>query len=500
MSTKDLCAAVDLGSNSFRLLLAGHRGDELVTLERLKEKVRLLGGFRDDQLHPGAIDRGLQCLDRFAQRLAVVPRNRLWVIGTHALRTASNAAPLARAVRERLGVNLRVVGGTEEATLIYLGVAHHCALAGEGARLVVDIGGGSTELAWGNGVHCVLPVSAAVGCVALSDEFFQERRDNGAVREAFHRAKEFSKTEIRRALSASPKPIPAAGSVLGTSGTVESVQAVLAANGWDADGISRQGLTELVDAMLSGKWVVDAGLPGLQPERIDIFPAGVALLSAVFEVLELSTMDYINASLQDGVLYRHVAPNPAGDLRRRTIKNLARRYRVDTRQAARVRLTALGLLAGVGGWADGPDEEGLLAAAAELHEIGLGVSEKHYHKHGGYVLQYSDLRGFTAQEQRALAMLVRAHRRALPLVALRGLPQALEQRLFRLLVLLRLAVILHRGHNDADPPNAVLAVHGDTLELTLADGWLARHALSRRELEVEAEQLATAGWRFRVAQ
>ena len=188
----DLCAAIDLGSNSFRLLLAGRRGDELVPLEQLKEKVQLLRGFRDGQLHPDAIARGLDCLDRFAQRVAAVPKDQLWVIGTHALRAASNGEPLAAAVQAKLGVALGLVSGVEEAALVYLGVAHHCALPASAQRLVVDIGGGSTELAWGTGVRCELPVSAAVGCVALTDRFFPSRLagcGSGDVAEAFRGAR-----------------------------------------------------------------------------------------------------------------------------------------------------------------------------------------------------------------------------------------------------------------------------------------------------------------------
>jgi exopolyphosphatase/guanosine-5'-triphosphate,3'-diphosphate pyrophosphatase len=494
----DLFAAIDLGSNSFRLLLAGRRGDELVPLEQLKEKVQLLGGFRDGRLQQAAIDRGLGCLDRFAQRVAAVPKDQLWVIGTHALRAANNIESLMAAVEEKLGVSLSVVSGAEEASLIYLGVAHHCAQSGAGQRLVVDIGGGSTELAWGTGGRCEQTASSAVGCVALTDGFFAAGGcRNGEVVEAFRAARAAARGALQQQLETLPDIGPAA-EIIGTSGTIESVQAVLTANGWDGQSITREGLQRLVDALLAGKWLVNDGLPGLPPERVDIFPAGVALLSAIFEVLGLNKMDYVHASLQDGVLYRHVASTPSEDLQRKTIKNLGRRYRVDARQAARVRGTAVQFFSDTQApWWQGDEQSlALLVAAAELHEIGLTVAARHYHRHGAYLLQHADLRGFTAQEQRGVALLVRAHRRALPLAALRGLNEQLGQRLLRLLILLRLAVILHRGHEDADPPNAHISVANNTLLLRFTDGWLERHALSRRELAVEAEQLAAAGWQL----
>ena len=488
----DVCAAIDLGSNSFRLLLAGRRGDELVVLEQLKDKVQLLGGFRDGLLQADALDRAEEALDRFAQRVASVPRDQLWVIGTHALRAARNADPVARAVRDKLGVQLRVVSGVEEANLIYLGVSHHYADDPGAPRLVVDIGGGSTELAWGVGSQCQHPVSAAVGCVALKDRHFGDpHATNGELVQAFCDARQAAVQELE-ALRAAPSAEAVTRHALGTSGTIESVQAVLAANGWDGPQITNTGLQRLVDALLAGRWLPNSGLPGLAPERLDIFPAGVALLSALFEVLGLEAMSFVNASLQDGVLYRHVAPHPAEDLRGKTIKRLGRRYQVDPRQAARVRATALELFAQVRhAWNHTDTDAWLLAAAADLHEVGLTVAPKHYHRHGGYLLQHADLPGVTAQQQRELALLVRAHRRALPLLAVGGMA---EERLLRLLILLRLAVIMHRGHDDADPPRPRLAVSERNLELGFAGGWLRRHALSARELEVEIAQLAEGGW------
>jgi len=308
----DLCAVIDLGSNSFRLLLAEQRnGGELLVHELIKEKVQLLSGFKNGRLARAAVDRGLDCLDRFAQRTAAVSARRIWVIGTHALRTARNASEVAKAVRAKLGVTLQLVSGEEEASLIFGGVAHYCSASPRACKLVVDIGGGSTELAWGKGLRCTQPHSAPVGCVGLTDAYFSARQ--GDVAEAMRRARAHARTVLDDALPNGS--LPAAEVVLGTSGTIESVQSVLSANGWDGESITAAGLGRLRAVLESGCWVPDLVMPGLRPERVDIFPAGVALLDAIFDKLGLPTMHYLPASIQDGVLYRNVARTLASDPR-----------------------------------------------------------------------------------------------------------------------------------------------------------------------------------------
>ncbi len=489
----DLYAAVDIGSNSIHLLLARRVGDRFETVERLKEKVQLLAGFDGVRLHPGAVSRGEACLARFAQRLAGVPRSHIQMAGTHALREAGQSSEFPALAARLMGVPLEVISGAEEARLVFLGVAHHLSADPEQPRLVADVGGGSTELAWGGdaGSEPVRVASFKLGCVALRDRFFTA--DAGQA-EAFIRARAEAKAQLGG--------LEPSGAVefIGTSGTAESIQAVLAANGWGAEVISRDGLAALTDAIISGRWLVDAGLPGLVPERVDIFPAGLAIVDALFEVLDLDAMRFVDAALEDGLLCRSLEPAAlAADRRSQTVARLKQRFRVDEAQAARVRATALALFDATAGWWPQPGRwRALLGWAAELHELGRAVAPQHYHRHGAYLLQNSDLRAFSYAEQSQLALLLRGHRRAFPGLVLRGWGEEVRGDLVRLLALLRIAVILNRSHTDADMPAVSAQTEPQRLQLKLPEGWLTAHPLSAKELTVEAAQLRDAGIRLDV--
>jgi exopolyphosphatase/guanosine-5'-triphosphate,3'-diphosphate pyrophosphatase len=350
---------------------------------------------------------------------------------------------------------------------------------------VVDIGGGSTELAWGEDrAEPDRVASFKVGCVGLRDGHFE----GGTGQAAGYAAARRTALEAFAGLDA-----PVAADVIGTSGTVESVQTVLAANGWGAGDITRKGLAALAEAIVSGRWLVEAGLPGLAPERVDIFPAGLAVLDALFEVLGLDSMRFVDASLQDGLLCRRIESS-SGDLRDDLVLRLQDRFGVDRTQAARVRGSALALFDNVATWWVQPDRwRSLLAWSADLHEIGKAVSHRHYHRHGAYLLQNSDLRSFSGAQCEQLVLLVRGHRRAFPGMALRAVDSDVREDLLKLLAVLRLAVIVNRSHGDAHVPALYAVTDGLALRLTLPDGWLAAHPLSAKELEVEAVQLASAG-------
>jgi exopolyphosphatase/guanosine-5'-triphosphate,3'-diphosphate pyrophosphatase len=491
MAASELYAALDLGSNSFHLLLARRCGDAFETVERIKEKVQLLAGFRDGQLDAAAMRRGEACLARFAQRLADVPRSRLRLVGTHALRVAANRDQFVQAAERVLGVPLEIVSGDAEARLIYLGVAHHVQAESGRVRVVLDIGGGSTEVAWGDpGAAPGQPSWAAsyeCGCVSLTDRFFAA----GDQAVAFRQARDHALAAL-----AGVEAMPADGQLLGTSGTIESVQTVLAANGWGADYITREGLAEVTEAIVSGRWLVEAGLPGLPPDRVDIFPAGVALLDAAFERLGANALQFVDASLQYGLLYQQIGPPaPDRDQRDHTVARLKQRYGVDAAQAARVRATSLALFDACPGWWTIEPEHWrrLLGWAAELHEAGTVVAPRHYHRHGAYLVQNADLPAFSRTDQSLLALLVRGHRRSFPGLSFRAYDGEVRRQLERLLVLLRLAVILHRSHRDADAPEVTVAARDDGLEISLPPGWLDAHPLSARELDVEVAQLAGVG-------
>jgi exopolyphosphatase/guanosine-5'-triphosphate,3'-diphosphate pyrophosphatase len=485
-------AALDLGSNSFHLLLARRSGASFVVQERLKEKVQLLSGFAHGQIQADAQSRGLACLQRFAQRLRPLRPEQIRAVGTCALREAHNAQQFAAAAERVLGAPLEIIDGGYEARLIYGAVAHE---VGAGKRLVIDIGGGSTELALGDGRHVQHAESINVGCVAFKDQFFAA----GSMQTAGY-------TAARQAAVSALTQAPQAGTlrerlrnsesaaVFGTSGTIESVQMVLIANGWSSEVITRDALRRLESAIVDDRWVIEAGLPGLAPDRTDIFPAGVAILSACMDVLGIESCAYVDVSLLQGMICEAVVPEPEVDLKQDSVQQLSTRFNVDLAQAARVTRTAKRLYQqSAGWWTDNDEYMALLDWAANLHELGVHISARHYHRHGAYIVKHAELPGFSEHQQRILALLIRGHRRSMPGLAFRAFDPELAHQLLRLVALLRLAVILERSHNDDDSPAVTLSVDSDRLHLDCGPGWLDAHPLSHRELQVEIEQQASAG-------
>jgi exopolyphosphatase/guanosine-5'-triphosphate,3'-diphosphate pyrophosphatase len=483
----DLFAALDLGSNSFHLLLVRPEGKGFVVVERLKEKVQLLSGFANGEIRPEAMDRGVACLSRFAQRLRPVAADRIRVVGTCALRQAGNRDAFAARAEQILGCPVDVISGAEEARLVYLGVAHH--VPRTGGRLVIDIGGGSTEFAWGEQVHAAHKVSVDVGCVALTDEHFAGLATQST---GYRAARDAARSQLAKALAdVAHTPVE---TVFGTSGTIESVAMVLAANGWAAEGITREGLDRLEEAIVTDRWVIDAGLPGLAPDRVDIFPAGVAIVSACFDVLSLERLEYVDVSLMQGIVCDVLTESTAADRRTASVADLAERFAVDEAQANRVRRLAAHLFGQASDWWEGDHEyRELLDWAAALHELGIHIDPRHYHRHGAYILKHCDLAGLSELQQRMLALLVRGHRRSFPGLSFRAFSGELSESLMRLVAILRIAVILERSHSDADSPCVDFSVAGDSMTLSCPTGWLANHPLSARELEVEKGQLATVG-------
>jgi exopolyphosphatase / guanosine-5'-triphosphate,3'-diphosphate pyrophosphatase len=489
-----LAAALDLGSNSFHLIIARADADDLVALERLKEKVQLGRGALEGELSREAIERGLTCIARLAQRLRCIDPSRLVVVGTAALREARNRDLFLRPAAALLAHPIRVLDGDEEADLIFLGVSHALA-ASEVRRLVIDIGGGSTELCVGRSFAPDARTSVALGCVTLTDRCFggMDSLAGGyaaARREALARL---------RPIAAHWRSAKSGADVFGTSGTIESVRGVLVASGISSDGtVTRSGVATLERAILERRWVSELGVPGLAAERVDIFPAGLAALAALMEALNIEAMEYVDASLQHGLLYDLVARRTPENVQVRTIYGWQQRFHVDRAQAQRVRRAAMKLLGCVAAeWElDDPSCAALLGWAADLHEIGLVVSPRQPHRHAAYLVENGDLPGFTADERRAIALLIRSQRGGPPLFALAAFGRACDARMKRLAALLRLAVILERTRTDADSPLVTAATTADELQLAVAEDWLAEHALSQRELDAESERLAPAGIRL----
>ena len=483
-------AAVDLGSNSFHMVVARRHHGDLQVLDRLKLMVRLGEGLDDTgALSDTVRRRALEALERFGQRLQGLSSSHVRVVGTNTLREMRDADAFMAASEAALGHPVEVVSGVEEARLIYLGVARSLGDEG-GRRLVVDIGGGSTEVVIGEGAQPLRMESLEVGCVNLSRRCFADGRlSESAVEHAALEAERVLEPVVARFRA------PAFAHAVGASGTVKAVHRVLAGAGQAEESITRDALMDLGQRIAAARSVDALDLPGLDDDRRPVFPAGVAILTGLFRALDITAMQVSDGALREGVLHDLVGRMDYHDVRDQTVAALASRYHVDTEHAARVERTALSLQGQVEeAWGFDREARNWLAWAARLHEIGLDVAHSGYHRHGEYIARHGDLGGFSAQDQAVLAALIRCHRRKIARSALSAVPQGRQQRTWRLVPLLRLAVVLHRSRLDEEAPPVRLRAKADTLTLTFPTDWLYRHPLTAVDLKLEQQALTRAGY------
>jgi len=487
-------AAVDLGSNSFHLLVAHLEGGRLTTVDRIKDPVRLASGLdQRGRLTGAALERALACLQRFRQRLRGIPPDRIRVAGTNALRQAKNADTVLALAEEALGHSIDVIAGREEARLIYLGVAH--ALQDDHhRRLVVDIGGGSTEIIVGSHFEPELLESLHMGCVTFSARHFG---DGLVTIDRLEAARLAALQELEPVQSLFRSA--GWGASIGSSGTIQAVRDVSQGLGCRAqDCIVADGLARIRRVLLERGRVDMEALPGLQPDRVPVFAGGFAILEACFEALGLEQLQVSEWALREGLLYDLVGRAETEDVRERTVAHLMHRFRVDVTHATRVATTATQFFDAVASdWQlDGPARR-VLEWAARLHEIGLAIAHNQYHKHGGYLLKHMDMPGFARGEQRLLAFLVRAHRRRYPEDDRRELFLGQRRTARALSVLLRLAVLLHRSRSEQPLPPLSVQAGEDQLWLEFPPGWLAAHPLTAMDLGEESERVRDADLRLR---
>jgi exopolyphosphatase/guanosine-5'-triphosphate,3'-diphosphate pyrophosphatase len=491
----DVLAAVDLGSNSFHMVVARYSHGQLNIMDRLREMVRLAAGLDEqDRLSRDSVTRAIKALEKFGQRLRDVNAGGVRVVGTNTLRKAKRKGAFLDRAREALGHPIEIISGVEEARLIYLGVAHTTP-SEPGHRLVVDIGGGSTELIVGEGLLAKRLESLYMGCVGLSMEHFPD----GAITEKrMKRARTAAQLEL--------EPVAARfrrsewDSAFGASGTLRAASDILKARGAVDGVITRKGIETLVEECLEVGDVTRLRMPGLTTDRQEIFPAGLAILIEIFDRLGVESMRVADGALREGLLYDLLGRLTDEDARARSVRAMEGRYHVDAAQAERVEATALAFLRQVReAWGlEPPLAELVLRWAARLHEVGLDISHSHYHRHGAYLLQNADLPGFPREEQHLLAVIVGGHRRKLHLETIEELIPPWHLKAEFLVVLLRLAVLLNRGRSPAALPDIDLHPKGRTLEVVFPKGWLADHPLTAADLEQEIEYLQAAGFRLKV--
>jgi len=482
-------AAVDLGSNSFHLVIAKAGRHDVRIVDRLREPVRLAGGLDDGgMLSDESQRRALACLSRFAERLHPLSPSCVRAVGTNTLRRARNGREFLARAQEILGHRIEVISGREEARLVYLGVAHH-APAETARRLVVDIGGGSTEIITGEGFENLEAHSLFVGCVGLSQRFFE----GGVVTRDRFRAAE---TEARLELRTIERVIRTRGweVCLGAAGTVASVAGILREQGWTRGGVTPRGLAKLRRALVRAGSVEAARLAGLREDRAPVLAGGLAILIGVFESLGVEEMLESPGALREGVIYDLLGRIRHEDVRDRTIRRFVDRYHADLEQAARVERTAVHLFrkSSFGRSPEARSVERLLRWAARIHEIGLAVAYAGYHRHGAYLVANSDMPGFSSDEQRLLAALVRGHRRRFSRSIFADLPKDRVETAWRLTILLRLAVLLNRSRVADPTPGVSVAKDWAKIVLEFPPGWLGRHPMTAADLEHEAASLAPA--------
>lgn len=480
-----LLAAIDLGSNSFHMVVARITDGELKPLDVMSEKVQLAAGLDEaGNLSEEAQIRGLDCLRRFAQRVGELPRSAIRVVGTNALREARNRATFIEKAEQLLGCSIEVIAGREEARLIYLGVAHTLADDGD-RRLVVDIGGGSTEFIIGSRFEPLKLESLHMGCVSYTRRFFADGQISAKRMDQARTAAAGELLAIRRDYRRLRWQ-----STIGASGTVKALRQACRALGF-GERITRKGLLAVQTHLVEAGQADLIEIEGIKPERRAVLAAGTAILMAIFELLGIEAMDYSEGALREGLLYDMAGRLRHEDVRERTIQGLMKRYRVDAGQAQRVETTALNLFNQVcESWQlEAPRHAEMLRWAARTHEIGLTIAHTQFHKHSAYLLQHSDLAGFTNTEQQLLAFLVRGHRRKFPREEYRQLPRQKQHSYRRLCLLLRLAVVLHRSRSSARLPALRLEAVDKHLQLTFPRGWLASHPLTHADLANEVDYL-----------
>jgi len=479
------------------MIVARIQNGQLAVMDRIRESVRLGSGIDANNIITEETQtRALECLKKFGQRLANFPPGSVRAVGTNTLRNASNSEVFLSRAEEALGHPIDIIAGVEEARLIYLGVAHSKTVADQ-QRLVMDIGGGSTELIIGNDAGPIFMESLEMGCVSISKRFF----GNGKISPLkLAKARTFALTELEPHVRKFKKR--GWDQAIGASGTIRAVIKVISAAGWNSDYITLEGLQKLITALAAFEHIDQIKLDALSDERAPIFIGGVIILLATFEALDIKQMEVSDRALREGLLHDLLGRLKDEDIRDASIQHLAERYHTDQAQAQRVKQTSHYILKQlVDDWALSYTEaEEWLGWAADLHEIGLDIAHHRHHQHAAYIIEHSDLAGYSQQEQRLLAALVLSHRRKLPIKLYKELPKRISKPVKQLAVILRLAVILHRSRSDAVLPNFKIKLGDDSIDLRLKPEWLEQHPLTLADLEEEKSYLNSAGLTLNLCQ
>ncbi|MDR0217762.1 MAG: guanosine-5'-triphosphate,3'-diphosphate diphosphatase [Enterobacteriaceae bacterium] len=488
LNSSSLYAAIDLGSNSFHMLVVRKVATDTQVIARIKRKVRLAAGLdKNNHLSQQAMERGWQCLRLFAEYLQDIPASQIRAVATATLRFAENSDEFVGKASEILGTAVRVIKGEEEAQLIYQGVAH--TTGGPEKRLVVDIGGGSTELVTGTGAKATQLFSLEMGCVTWLERYFSDRSLT---------EENFAEAEIatRRILApAIPTLLEQGWQIcVGASGTVQALQGIMIAQGMD-ELITLPKLQQLKSKAIKCGKLEELEIEGLTLERALVFPSGLAILISIFQALKIESMTLAGGALREGLVYGMLELPVGQDIRARTLQNIQHRFQVDTEQAQRVTRVATHFFQQVADvWKLDERCHEVLVSACIIHEIGLCVDFRQASNHSAYLVSHLDLPGYTPAQKRLLAALLKNQNGPFDLTSLNQQNALPALQALRLCRLLRLAVILASHRRDEALSALHLRAKNEMLTLSLPYQWQTQYPLRAEALQQEIKWQSYIQW------
>ncbi|HGO5814244.1 TPA: exopolyphosphatase [Mannheimia haemolytica] len=482
-------AAIDLGSNSFHMIVARIVNGSIQVLSRIKRRVRLAEGLDENRvLSQEAIARGVDCLSLFAKRLQGFSAENVKVVGTYTLRRAINNQDFLEQAKAVFPYPISIISGQEEARLIYSGVSHTQPETGK--KLVVDIGGGSTEITIGENFNPIRAESRHMGCVSFAKRFFPQGK---LTIELFDNAYQLAMEKIEDLMWEYQEL--GWEHALGSSGTIKTVHQVLIANGYRDGLITEPRLQKLIDLCLEFNSLHDIKIRGLLEERADVLVPGLAILLALFHTFKIETLRYSNGALREGVMYGLEKSFQVVDIRQRTAEALVEQFDLDKKQAARVEKTAFVLFDQIRGWKNRrqvDDFRSMLKWTSLLHEIGIVVNHNNVHRHSAYLIANRDLPGFDFEQQTLLSVLMRYHLKGFKRSDIRSINRYQYRDVLTLVRLFRLAVILNRSRQATiEPKQLRLTIENNQWNLQFNQGFLANNPLVLADLEEEQKTLAT---------
>jgi exopolyphosphatase/guanosine-5'-triphosphate,3'-diphosphate pyrophosphatase len=490
INTRRQLAAIDLGSNSFHMVVARLQNNQPQTIDAIKEMVRLAAGLDEHNvLSEEKIEQALDCLSRFGQRIKDLPLQNVSAVGTNTLRKARNSASFLARAERALGFPISIVAGREEARLVYQGVAHSLAQT-EDFRLVIDIGGGSTEFIIGQAYEPIMMESLNMGCVNTTTRWFED----GVI----------NKRRIRRAIIDCRRKLDWISDeylehgwqeCIGSSGTIKTLARILAENNASGGVIDYPGLKSLSQRWAKAGHIDKVLLPGLSTTRAPVIIGGLCVLMAAFEELQIDSMLASDGALREGLLNDMVESASGHDIRNDTVRDFELRYNVDVAQSARTRNSALHLFDQLE--LEQADELRLLLIwACQLHEVGLSISHTNYPQHSGYIVEQSDMPGFSREMQNTLGLMLRLQRGKLKMGLVEDMPRISGQILL-IIIVLRLAIILERSRDWDHARKVRIRQKNHKLKLKFAQGYLDAHPLTLADLKQEKSEVGKAGYRLK---